>query len=563
MPDTLVKHLTIATSIATTHYFVIDTGTETKLIRKDNLKIDGAQNISPSSIPLSSISPTTFRTGLSSNGVNIDVKIGNVAGTVAAGNDPRFISLSSLPELSSFKENDWLVELYANGTMGKIKYQNFSLSSNNIKDDSIQARHISPDVAGVGLGVGGSGELKTLFSELPSVTANNNLEFVVIDSGTDKRTPLSSVPVNSNNLQNDAILPKHINNSIVGKGLIKSGTNNPIDINAVPNEAISLSSVGYGLKKTSPTGAFEVDFDDIWYQLKKQIFRNLYPVGSLFISKNRTNPEVLVGFMGSTWVAACRGQMIVGTGRNEAFAYPGLTNGGDIFSIKAAQTGPFSPNIVPPYTTVYAFERVDDNHAIAGNTYGMKLEGWLEVPTTGHYHFWVASDDTTDFSLSIDDDFVNLVYACSVPDYTDYREWTRYTSQKSSVRYLLAGTRYAYRLLYKQGMGEDYLSVGYSLTSDILRIEKIPSSWLYDTSSGGTAGRVNRYIYGNTNAINLDVGSPYGTYLSGGILGNSISALTAHSSYPSSPIDSNTIYELEVIRPLSGSNILTPPDFST
>src|SRR6185436_10609390 len=52
----------------------------------------------------------------------------------------------------------------------------------------------------------------------------------------------------------------------------------------------------------------------------------------------------------------------------------------------------------------------------------------------------------------------------SVTAYTDYEEWDRFASQRSTERSLVAGTKYYLEVLHKEGGGGDHVSVGWSGT---------------------------------------------------------------------------------------------------
>lgn len=95
------------------------------------------------------------------------------------------------------------------------------------------------------------------------------------------------------------------------------------------------------------------------------------------------------------------------------------------------------------------------------NQYGSRVRGYLTAPATGTYTFWIASDDSSEFRLSTDDQMANLVLRASVNGYTSSRQWTKYPSQQSSGIALVAGQRYAFECRLFQGYGGDNLAVGW------------------------------------------------------------------------------------------------------
>ena len=124
--------------------------------------------------------------------------------------------------------------------------------------------------------------------------------------------------------------------------------------------------------------------------------------------------------------------------------------------------------------------------------YGTRLHGYITAPATGSYTFWIASDDTSELWLSINnpsDDPVNKVNIASVSGHTNPREWTKYPSQKSVAIGLQAGQRYYVEALQKEGVGGDNLAVGWARPGQATSIpsEVIPGSVL-SPFTGAPAG---------------------------------------------------------------------------
>ena len=67
------------------------------------------------------------------------------------------------------------------------------------------------------------------------------------------------------------------------------------------------------------------------------------------------------------------------------------------------------------------------------DNYGTRLRGYITAPVTGSYTFWIASDDNSELWLSINDNPANKVRIGSVPDWTDSRQWNKFSSQKSAA----------------------------------------------------------------------------------------------------------------------------------
>ena len=101
-----------------------------------------------------------------------------------------------------------------------------------------------------------------------------------------------------------------------------------------------------------------------------------------------------------------------------------------------------------------------------GDNYGVKVSGYLCAPETGTYYFWVAGDDQSQLNLSINDNLSNVETIANVPEWTNPREWNKFTQQKSAEIQLTAGQRYYIEAFMKEGFGGDNLSVGWRRPSD-------------------------------------------------------------------------------------------------
>ncbi|HYG76614.1 MAG TPA: Calx-beta domain-containing protein, partial [Planctomycetota bacterium] len=97
------------------------------------------------------------------------------------------------------------------------------------------------------------------------------------------------------------------------------------------------------------------------------------------------------------------------------------------------------------------------------DNYGTRMHGYFIAPVTGSYYFYIASDDSSQLFLSTDASPSNKTQIASVSGFTGSREWTKYASQKSAARSLVAGQRYYIEALQKEGTGGDNLAVGVEL----------------------------------------------------------------------------------------------------
>src|ERR1041384_1381220 len=91
----------------------------------------------------------------------------------------------------------------------------------------------------------------------------------------------------------------------------------------------------------------------------------------------------------------------------------------------------------------------DDSH----EQYGARLSGWITPATTGDYHFYLASDDASQLWISIDDTEVNLQLAAEETGCCHGFLEPGASQTTFSPLHLVAGQKYAVRILLKEGTG--------------------------------------------------------------------------------------------------------------
>jgi hypothetical protein len=109
--------------------------------------------------------------------------------------------------------------------------------------------------------------------------------------------------------------------------------------------------------------------------------------------------------------------------------------------------------------------------------YGARIRGYLCAPATGDYTFYLASDDNAHLYLSTDDNPLTKRKIAEVTSWTNSREWTKSTSQKSAIITLTAGQKYYIEALHKEGSYGDNLAVAWQ-TPTSSTITVIPGSVL-------------------------------------------------------------------------------------
>lgn len=98
------------------------------------------------------------------------------------------------------------------------------------------------------------------------------------------------------------------------------------------------------------------------------------------------------------------------------------------------------------------------------DNYGQRLTGWLIPTNSAQYRFYIASDDTSELWLSLDEYAAHKVRIASVGSYASSRAWQSVTP--SAYISLQAGRRYYLEALHKEGGGGDNLAVAWQKSGD-------------------------------------------------------------------------------------------------
>ncbi|MBI3856621.1 MAG: hypothetical protein HY293_13120, partial [Planctomycetes bacterium] len=97
------------------------------------------------------------------------------------------------------------------------------------------------------------------------------------------------------------------------------------------------------------------------------------------------------------------------------------------------------------------------------DNYGSRMRGYVHPTVSGNYTFWIASDDGSELWVSGDDTPARKRLVCGQTMAAGFREWTKYSTQKSQPVPLTAGKRYYVECLHKEGGVGDHISVGWTL----------------------------------------------------------------------------------------------------
>lgn len=91
--------------------------------------------------------------------------------------------------------------------------------------------------------------------------------------------------------------------------------------------------------------------------------------------------------------------------------------------------------------------------------YGERVRGFILVPATGSYRFFLAANERAEFYLSTDATPANLQLRASVTAPTGARDFAAQASQASAGIQLTAGQKYAFEIRHKEEWSTDHCSV--------------------------------------------------------------------------------------------------------
>jgi len=128
-------------------------------------------------------------------------------------------------------------------------------------------------------------------------------------------------------------------------------------------------------------------------------------------------------------------------------------SGTNLSALKSDSRYPNNPT-VSETVTQFAWDGPDTDN------YGGRIEGWLYVPVTGDYTFWLNTDDNGELWLSIDDDSSNVRLIANESSYTNLNVWNSGEEQSDPIP-LVGGEKYYVMALWKEGTGGDHCQVAW------------------------------------------------------------------------------------------------------
>ncbi|MFT4177118.1 MAG: PA14 domain-containing protein, partial [Luteolibacter sp.] len=98
------------------------------------------------------------------------------------------------------------------------------------------------------------------------------------------------------------------------------------------------------------------------------------------------------------------------------------------------------------------------------DTYGRRLRGYVTIPANGNYRFYVAGDDEVELWISEDGTPFGKYRAASIRNgNSGVEEWTRHSSQKSTLLTLEQGQVIYVEILQKDSVSADHAALGWSV----------------------------------------------------------------------------------------------------
>ena len=166
-----------------------------------------------------------------------------------------------------------------------------------------------------------------------------------------------------------------------------------------------------------------------------------------------TNPKV-VRILGNTSVTA--NFVPQGTGGSGSILREYWLNvtGATVASLTGNANYPNNPTGSSQPTSFEGPSNTADN-------YGSRVRGYIHPPISGAYTFWIASDDASDLLLSTNDSPANATRIAFVSEWTDSRQWTKFSSQRSASINLVGGRKYYIEAVQKEASGGDNLAVSW------------------------------------------------------------------------------------------------------
>jgi endonuclease/exonuclease/phosphatase family metal-dependent hydrolase len=168
---------------------------------------------------------------------------------------------------------------------------------------------------------------------------------------------------------------------------------------------------------------------------------------------------------GSTWGHPAPGEPL-GSGSITREVWTGVT-GSTVTDLTGNAAYPDNPS------STGALNLYLQSPANESDSYGQRIRGYVTVPQTGSYTFWIASDNTSELWLSTSENPANKQRIAWLGASTHPGEWAAQenaqvaVTQQSAPIPLTAGARYYIEVLHKENTGNDHVAVGWRLPNGL------------------------------------------------------------------------------------------------
>lgn len=253
--------------------------------------------------------------------------------------------------------------------------------------------------------------------------------------------------------------------------------------------AIAINPTGQVVTACRPQGGIwaevtssvpAVTFPNVWLTLQRRGVEVL-----AYLSRDGVNEYLIATLPFATDVAAVQSGLFSTSGTNGVNAravfseyaqqnaasgvyreyWTGLT-GSAVTNLTSSASYPDAPSGNTAQTTLESVSWVTPTTtANWADSYGERIRGWIVVPTTGTYTFWIAGDEQAELWLGTGADPASKRCVAWLNNPTNQREWNKYATQKSSANgitlNLEAGKMVYVEVLHKEASGSDHVSVGW------------------------------------------------------------------------------------------------------
>lgn len=103
-----------------------------------------------------------------------------------------------------------------------------------------------------------------------------------------------------------------------------------------------------------------------------------------------------------------------------------------------------------------------DSGTNLGENYGSRIRGYVIPPVSGDYTFYLCTDDNGQLLMSTGTSASRASTIATISGWAPPGDWTKFASQTSAPRSLVAGQKYYIEALHKEGGGGDHLQVAWT-----------------------------------------------------------------------------------------------------